>query len=95
MSRTENFVEIVGYQLERVHGGVLAWLLDTNSNSYLDFHNEVIPILETLCSVDLKKYRPKSVEMRQEYGWGRGKKIDLVAIVHYEEAAPIYLLIEL
>jgi len=29
----ENFVELVGFQLEKIHTGVIAWLVDTRNTS--------------------------------------------------------------
>jgi len=45
-----NFVSIVGYQFERVHTGVISWLLDTkNTTVSLDIKYEIICRIHRIC----------------------------------------------
>ena len=88
----ENFVDIVGYQLEKIHTGVIAWLLDSERSPLpLLEQNAVIAKLtpDILQGVELTK-----VKAIREYSFGRRRRIDLVLEMNRKDRTKTYLLIE-
>ncbi|WIK98793.1 PD-(D/E)XK nuclease family protein (plasmid) [Bacillus bombysepticus] len=76
-----NFVDIVGYQFEKVHTGAIKWLLDS-SNTQIK-QNEKFKIIRNiydLCYIPLpfECSNINSVECKTEYPIGKGKRVDLV-----------------
>ena len=88
----ENFVDIVGYQLEKIHTGVIAWLLDSERSP--------LPLLEQTAVI--AKLAPdilQGVEITKakairEYSFGRRRRIDLVLEMNRKDRTKTYLLIE-
>ena len=88
----ENFVDIVGYQLEKIHTGMIAWLLDSDRSP--------LPLLEQTAVI--KKLAPdilQGVELTKvkairEYSFGRRRRIDLVLKMNRKDREDYYLLIE-
>ena len=73
----DNFVDIVGYQLEKVHTGVISWLLDSK-NTKVPFEDK-IKILKKLYEI-IPPLPLNNIKIKptQEYSFGRSKRIDLV-----------------
>ncbi len=77
----ENFVEIVGYQLEKIHTGVIKWCLELNEGETVSLSK-----YEAICNLYKKigKVTPfKIEEIKQikgvpEFSFGRLARIDLV-----------------
>ncbi|MBM3333500.1 PD-(D/E)XK nuclease family protein, partial [Candidatus Sumerlaeota bacterium] len=87
-----NFVDVVGFQLERVHTGVIAWLLG----------GEPLPLpLEERGAV-LRKLEPRlsdlgdlaTLKAKREYSLGRRRRIDLVLETSFKNDKKAFLLIE-
>ena len=73
-----NFVDIVGFQLEKVHTGIISWLLDTENHSVS--MSDKIVILNKLLNSSLQDDDIK-IKPTQEYSFGRSRRIDLVVEV--------------
>lgn len=72
----ENFVDVVGYQLEKLHIGVLAWLLDSE-RSPLPLPEQAT-VMGKLAPELFKGAELTEVKSRREYSFGRRRRIDLV-----------------
>lgn len=93
-----NFVSIVGYQFERVHTGVISWLLNTkNSTVPLDIKYEIICRIHQICKqpVNFQIHEIKAITCIPEYSFGRKRKIDLVVKIDLFDRNPKYLVIEM
>ena len=88
----ENFVDIVGYQLEKIHTGVIAWLLDSERSP--------LPLLEQTAVIAkltpdiLQGVEFTKVTAIREYSFGRRRRIDLVLEMNRKDRTKTYLLIE-
>ena len=88
----ENFVDIVGYQLEKIHTGMIAWLLDSERSPLpLAEQTEVIAKLAPDFLPEMNVTEVKSI---REYAFGRRLRIDLVLELNREDRTKTYLLIE-
>lgn len=89
---TDNFVDIVGYQLEKVHTGVISWLLDS--------HHPPLPTSDRLLLLQrLAHNLPHGDPITEvipirEYSFGRRLRIDLVVEVRFSTDQPHYVLLE-
>lgn len=93
-----NFVSIVGYQFERVHTGVISWLLDTkNTTVSLDIKYEIICRIHRICKkpIDFQIHEIETITCIPEYSFGRKRKIDLVVKIDLFDRNPKYLVIEM
>ena len=89
---SETFVDIIGYQLEKIHTGVIAWLLDCDRSPLpLDERTEVIAKLAPDLMTGAKL---RSIKAIPEYSFGRRRRIDLVLKMTRNDGAAKYLLIE-
>ena len=88
----ENFVDIVGYQLEKTHTGVIAWLLDSE-RSPLPTHEQAV-LLGKLAPDLLKGKEFTSTKAIREYSFGRSLRIDLVLEIVLKDQTKICVLIE-
>ena len=88
----ENFVDIVGYQLEKIHTGVIAWLLDSE-RSPLPAHEQAM-LLGKLAPDLLKGEEFTSTKAKREYSFGRSRRIDLVLEIILKDQTKTYVLIE-
>ena len=89
---SETFVEIIGYQLEKVHTGVIAWLLDCKS-SPLPL-SERTAVISNLAPDLLQGGGLRKITAIREYSFGRRRRIDLVVEMDRNDEETIYLLIE-
>ena len=89
---SENFVDIVGYQLEKVHTGVIAWLLDTERSPLPTA--EQTTLAGRLAPSSTQGAQPTSITAVQEYSFGRRLRIDLVLELHPATGPERYILIE-
>ena len=88
----ENFVDIVGYQLEKIHTGMIAWLLDSERSPLpLAEQTEVIAKFAPDVLPEIKVTEVKPI---REYSFGRRLRIDLVLKLNREDQTKTYLLIE-
>ena len=88
----ENFVDIVGYQLEKIHTGVIAWLLDSE-RSPLPTHEQAV-LVRKLAPDLLKGKEVTSTKAKREYSFGRSRRIDLVLEIILKDQKKTYVLIE-
>src|SRR3972149_10300467 len=89
---SENFVDIIGFQLEKVHTGVIGWLLDTENHSAS--MSDKIVILNKLLNSSLQDDDVIKIKPIQEYSFGRSRRIDLVVEVINKGGNTRYLFIE-
>ncbi len=88
----DSFVDIVGYQLEKIHTGMIAWLLDSERSPLtLSEQTAVIAKLAPDISQGVKLTKVKAI---REYSFGRRLRIDLVLEMNREDQTKTYLLIE-
>ncbi|MCL1695809.1 MULTISPECIES: PD-(D/E)XK nuclease family protein [unclassified Lysinibacillus] len=95
---SNNFVNIVGYQLEKVHTGVISWILDTeNKTVSLQIKFEIIRRIYKMCNkaIDFQLNEIKNINCFPEYSFGRKRKIDLVIKIDLFNSTPRYLVIEM
>ena len=88
----ENFVDIVGYQLEKIHTGVIAWLLDSE-RSPLPVHEQAV-LVGKLAPDLLKGKEFRSTKAIREYSFGRSRRIDLVLEIVLKDQTKTCVLIE-
>lgn len=88
---TNNFVDIVGFQLEKVHTGVIGWLLDSETPS--TYEEDRILILNRFLSTDFRKDNGIKITPIPEYSFGRKRRIDLVVEIN-KSGETNYLIIE-
>lgn len=93
----ENFVDIVGYQFEKVHNGVMKWLLDWNNGSIdKDLKYEIIERMysESNNNINFRKDDIENIICRTEYSFGRQLKIDLLITIKLKNEEEKFLVIE-
>jgi len=88
----ENFVDIVGYQLEKVHTGTLAWLLDSD-RSPLPIEEQVSIVQELIPNLS-QDFEVASIKSIREYSFGRRLHIDLVLKLQSDSEKEAFILIE-
>ncbi|GAB6426811.1 PD-(D/E)XK nuclease family protein [Bacillus tropicus] len=93
-----NFVDIVGYQFEKVHTGAIKWLLDS-SNKLID-HTEKSNVLRNLyktCGIlpPFKSSDINFIECKPEFSIGSGKRVDLVIEITLNNRDLKYIVIEM
>src|SRR3972149_4701982 len=89
---SDNFVDIVGFQLEKVHTGVISWLLD--SRNPMVSESDRISLLSKLLSNGMQNDDIASITPIQEYSFGRRRRLDLVVKIMMKKSDTCYLLIE-
>ncbi|NGQ93615.1 hypothetical protein G3578_00285 [Brevibacillus sp. SYP-B805] len=93
-----NFVNIVGYQFERVHTGVISWLLDTqNSIVPMDAKYEILRRIHNICKkqIDFQIHEIEAITCIPEYAFGRRRKIDIVVKIDLTNRNTKFLVIEM
>lgn len=90
----DNFVDIIGFQLEKVHTGIIAWLLDD--------YRSPLPMLERIDLV--KKLAPplfadptklaRAINAIPEFSFGRSLRIDLVVEIQFDDDSKACILLE-
>ncbi|WP_191559398.1 PD-(D/E)XK nuclease family protein [Metabacillus idriensis] len=93
-----NFVNIVGYQFERVHTGVIKWILDTRNQFVpLTEKYKVIKRLFKHCQkpINFNWNQIDSINCTPEYSFGRRRKIDLVIEIKLTSGSTKYIVIEM
>ncbi len=89
---SDNFVDIIGFQLERVHTGVISWLLDTETLSVP--MSDKLVLLSRLLNTSLQDDGGIKIKPIQEYPFGRSRRIDLVVKVSSKKGDTRSLVIE-
>jgi len=89
---SENFVDVVGYQLEKIHTGVIAWLLDSG-RSPLPIRDQA-QIARELGAVFPEGAELETITATREYSFGRRLLIDLVLELKFKDDRKTYVLIE-
>jgi hypothetical protein len=89
---SQNFVDVVGFQLEKVHTGVIAWLLDSD-NSVVPARDKIL-VLSRFLLASLQEDDISTISPIKEYSFGRRRRIDLVVRVIDNKSDTHYLLIE-
>lgn len=87
-----SFIDIVGYQLEKIHTGVIAWLLESDTSPLSIV--EILIVIEKLFCIEIKKENVISSKTTREYSFGRSLRIDLVIEIEYTNSDKIYFLVE-
>ncbi|MFN1516976.1 PD-(D/E)XK nuclease family protein [Vibrio owensii] len=83
----DNYINIVGFQFEKVHTGVIKWCLDSKASP----SNEQIKIIQSLYE-HLKKPIPFAIDSitkihcTPEYSFGRSVRIDLLIEIYVENS---------
>jgi hypothetical protein len=93
-----NFVNIVGYQLEKVHTGVIKWLLDfKNIEVTLERKYEILRRIYKICHVNISfdEIDISNITCVPEFSFGRKRKIDLVIRIDLNNGIVKYLVIEM
>lgn len=93
-----NYVSIVGYQFERIHTGVICWILDTkNKLVSFDVKVEALRRIYRMCGKQLPFSQDElvSIVCKPEYSFGRKRKIDLVIEIELAHQTTKYLVIEM
>jgi hypothetical protein len=93
-----NFVNVIGYQFERVHTGVIKWILDTKIQSVpLIEKYKVIKKLFDYCQKPINFHwnQISDINCTPEYSFGRSRKIDLVIEITLTSGATKYIVIEM
>ncbi|HDR8141919.1 TPA: PD-(D/E)XK nuclease family protein [Bacillus cereus] len=98
ITMNSNFVDIVGYQFEKVHTAAIKWLLD--SNNTLIEHNEKFNVLRNIyimcnISIPFKSSDIKSIQCKTEVSIGKGKRVDLVVEILLKSGDEKYIVIEM
>jgi len=94
----ENFVYIIGYQFERVHTGMIKWLLDWDNTEISK--TDKLTIIENFYKYS-KKAMPfnlnhiDNITCISEYSFGKRLKIDLVVKLELEKDKEHYLVMEM
>lgn len=93
----ENFVNIVGYQFERIHNGVIKWILDWKNKSINeDYKYEIIKRIyfESNNNIDFTKEDIADIVCKTEYPFGRQLRIDLLIIIKLKNGEERFLILE-
>jgi len=93
-----DFVKVVGYQFERVHTGVISWLLDSSTKTVsINDKYEVLKNLYRAAGKDIsfKVTDISVINCFKEYSFGRKLKIDLVIEIELANQEKKYWVIEM
>lgn len=96
---SSNFVDIVGYQLEKVHTGMIKWLLEEKSNSdpMNDKRFGIIKRIYTIAGKNPDFFAQNICQIKciPEFSFGRKRKVDLVVEIHLNDGTYRYLVMEM
>jgi len=81
-----NLIEIIGYQIEKVHSGMLAWLVNSK-NTQIPIEKKV-DLINKISSKKIDRY-PDAIKTYLEWAKGRSIKIDLVIECEYESLTKV------
>ncbi len=81
-----NLIEIIGYQIEKVHSGVLAWLVNSK-NTQIPIEKKV-DLINKISSKKIDRY-PNAIKTYLEWAKGRSIKVDLVIECKYESSPKV------
>jgi len=93
-----NFVDVVGYQLEKVHTGVINWLLNFgNIEVAIKGKYEMLRRIYKMCheNVTFDEKDISNITCMPEFSFGRKRKIDLVVKINLNNGIEKYLVIEM
>jgi len=91
---SDNFVDVVGFQFEKIHTGVIAWLLDSE-RSPLDIHQlEKIARRLGTDAVFPEGAELEKIKAKREYSFDRSLRIDLVLELEFKDHPKSFVLIE-
>lgn len=93
-----NYVNLVGYQFEKVHTGVIKWILDTkNTMVPIETKYEVLRriFVMTNNAINFHYNEILSISCIPEYSIGRKRKIDLVVKIDLFQRTTKYIVIEM
>ncbi|WP_185970914.1 hypothetical protein [Alkalicoccobacillus porphyridii] len=93
-----NYVNVIGYQFERVHTGIIMWILDTKNSSVSN--QTKLLILKRMfkfCenSFPFNEEDIESIHCKPEFSFGRKRKIDLVIEIRLHMGTTKYVVIEM
>ena len=93
-----NFVEVIGYQFERVHTGAIKWILDSECQAVSMHEKEkVLERIYSKCN-QLMPFAVDEIERivcNPEYAFGRRRKIDLVVEIKLAGGDRKYIVMEM
>ncbi|RLD09603.1 hypothetical protein DRI50_11985 [candidate division KSB1 bacterium] len=81
-----NLIEIIGYQIEKVHSGILAWLINSK-NTQIPIEKKV-DLINKISSKKIDSY-PDTIKTYLEWAKGRSIKVDLVIECKYENVTKV------
>lgn len=93
-----NFVSLVGYQLEKVHTGVIRWVLDSkNTNIPVATKHEILRRIYKMTNnpINFHVNEISAISCFPEYSFGRKRKIDLVVKIDLFQKPTKYIVIEM
>ncbi|MEE3950048.1 MULTISPECIES: PD-(D/E)XK nuclease family protein [Bacillus] len=93
-----NFVDIVGYQFEKVHTGTITWLLDSSSASIPQNEKyKVIRKIYELCDVPIpfECSEIQSIKCKPESSIEKRKRVDLVIDILLKDKKTEHIVIEM
>lgn len=93
-----NFVDIVGYQFEKVHTGTITWLLDSSSTSIPQNEKyKVIRKIYELCDVPIpfECSEIQSIKCKPESSIEKRKRVDLVIDILLKDKKTEHIVIEM
>lgn len=91
-----NFVNVIGYQFERVHTGVIKWLLDTdNTDVHKGAKFRILQKIYRVCGrqIPFQGEDIQSITCKPEYAFGRRRKIDLVVEIELAQKKEKHFLV--
>ncbi|HBN28733.1 MAG TPA: hypothetical protein DEF85_04295 [Clostridiaceae bacterium] len=88
-----NFVDIVGYQLEKVHTGMIKWLLEKKDNERFEIIKRIYSNVGR--NLDFTAGDICQIKCIPEYSFGRRRKVDLVVEIYLNDNSCRYLVMEM
>ena len=88
----KNYVDVIGYQFEKVHTGIIAWLMNS-ANSPISLEEQA-KIVGRFFPIMLSDDKLVKIIPTREYSFGRSSRIDLVLELVFSSHNKAYILIE-
>ncbi|KOP81265.1 PD-(D/E)XK nuclease family protein [Cytobacillus solani] len=93
-----NFVSLIGYQLEKIHTGVIRWMLDSkNTNVSVETKYKILRRMFNMTKnpINFQIHEISAISCFPEYSFGRKRKIDLVVKIDLFQKPAKYIVIEM
>jgi hypothetical protein len=95
---SNNFVSVIGYQLEKIHTGVIRWILESkNINVPIETKYEILRRIYKMTNNPINFHVDEiyAISCFSEYSFGRKRKIDLVVKIDLFQKPAKYIVIEM